>query len=59
MADTRFTEGLRYVEVTLHIYQRATTITPLTYFPLDLDIDEIGVTIDERTRITPWATKHL
>ena len=49
MADKRFTEGLRYVEATLHAYQLATTITPLTHFPFDLDIDEIGVTIDERS----------
>ena len=46
--DTCFKEGLVYVEATIQAYQRDTIITPTTLFPLDLEIDEITVTIDER-----------
>lgn len=49
MVNKRFTYGLRYVEATLQAYQPATTIIPLTHFPFELEIDEIGVTIDERS----------
>ena len=42
--DSRFKNGLVYVEATLQAYQRDTQITPTTPFPLDLDIDEIAIT---------------
>ena len=47
--DTRFKEDLIYVEATIQAYQWDTVITPTTLFPLDLEIDEITVTIDERS----------
>ena len=47
--DTRFKEGLVYVEATIQAYQRDTRIIPTTPSPLDLGINEISVTIDERS----------
>ena len=47
--DARFKDGLLYVQGTLQAYQRDVTITSTTPFPLDLSIDEIAVTIDERS----------
>ena len=47
--DSRFKDGLVYVEATLQAYQRDMQITPTTPFPLDLDIEEIAITIAERS----------
>ena len=47
--DTSSKEGLVYVEATIQAYQRYTIITPTTPFPLDLEVDKIAVTIDERS----------
>ena len=47
--DSRFKDGLVYVEATLHAYQRDTQITPTAPFPLNLDIEEIAITIAERS----------
>ena len=49
IVDTCFKEGLVYVEATIQVYQRDTRITPTTPFPLDLEIDGITVTINERS----------
>ena len=38
-----------YAEVTLQSYQRNSQITPTTPFPIDPDIDDIAVTIAERS----------
>lgn len=45
----KFKEGTLYVEGTIQVYQRNTRITPDTSFPLHLEIDEIAVTIVERS----------
>ena len=47
--DNRFKEGLVYADATLQSYQRDSQITPTTPFPLDLEIDEIAITIEERS----------
>ena len=47
--DNRFKDGLMYAEATLQGYQRDSQITPTTPFPLDLEIDEIAITITERS----------
>ena len=47
--DNRFKEGLMYAEAPLQSYQRDSQITPTTPFPLDLEIDEITITIVERS----------
>ena len=46
--DDRFAPGITYVEATLLAHQRESNSNNRTVFPLDLEIDEIGVTIDER-----------
>ena len=48
-ADNRFKDGLTYVEATLQGYQRDIQITPSTPFPIDLNIEEIAITIAERS----------
>ena len=70
--DKRFKEGLTYVESTIQDYQRDSRVSSLTPFPLDLEIDEIAVTIDERSDeyvvgdnitttkvINPYAKLHI
>ena len=70
--DKRFKEGLTYVESTIQAYQRDSRVSSLTPFPLDLEIDEIAVTIDERSDdyvvgdnittnkvINPYAKSHI
>ena len=47
--DDRFQPGLEYVTNTLLSHQRALQIISTTPFPLDLEIDDLGVTIDERS----------
>ena len=49
MPDKRFREGLLYVESTIQAYQRDMRSNMSTAFPLDLEIEEIAVTIDERS----------
>ena len=49
LPDKRFKEGLVYVEATIQAWQRATQLNGVSQFPLDLDIDEIAMTIDERS----------
>ena len=49
VVDSWFKDGLVYVEATLQSYQRDTNIAPTTPFPLDLDIEEIEITISERS----------
>ena len=46
--DERFKPGLEYILVTLQAYQRDSRNNPNATFPYDLEIDEIGVTIDDR-----------
>ena len=55
--DTRFKEGLVYVEVTIQAYQLDTRITPTTPSPLDLEIDKIAVTIDEISKANTVGDK--
>lgn len=45
--DSRFKDGWVYVEATLQAYQRDTQITPTTLSLLNLDIEEIAITIAE------------
>ena len=47
--DERLQPGIHYVESTLQAYQRDAHLNPLIQFPLELDFDEIGVLIDERS----------
>ena len=47
--DERFSPGVEYVRSTLQAYQRDCRTNPSVTFPIDLEIDEIGVTIDERS----------
>ena len=70
--DKRFKEGLAYVEGTIQAYQRDSSVSSLTPFPIDLEIDEVAVTIDERSDnyvvgdklttarvINPYAMSHI
>ena len=45
-SDDRFKPGLEYVMFTLQAYQQDSRSNPSITFPLDLEIDEISVTID-------------
>ena len=69
-SDKRFRDGLVYVEATIQAYQRDSRVSGDTPFPLDLEIDEIAVTIDKRSEdylvgdkittprvINPYASK--
>ena len=47
--DERLRPGLHYVESTLQAYQKDKNLNPSIKFPLELDFDEIGVLIDERS----------
>ena len=47
--DKRFRMGLNYVKATIQAYQRGSRINIDIQFPLDLEIYEIEVTIDERS----------
>ena len=47
--DRRFKEGLTYVKGIIQDYQRDSRVSSLTPLPLNLEIDEIAVTIDERS----------
>ena len=47
--DARLQPGIQFVESTLQAYQRDAHLNPLIQFPLELDFDEIGVLIDERS----------
>ena len=47
--DDRFKPGVEYVDATLLSYQREIRVNKAASFPFDLDMDEIGVTIDERS----------
>ena len=51
--DKRFRMGVQYVENSLMAYQRDVITTPTVEFPFDLELDEIGVTIDERSDALP------
>ena len=46
--DSRFKPGLEYVLATLLSYQRERRINIASQFPLDIELDEIAVTICER-----------
>ena len=46
--DDRFKPGVEYVVNTVLSYQRDIRTNPGISFPIDLEIDEIAVTIDER-----------
>ena len=48
-SDDRFTAGIEYVKNTLQAYQRERSMNQSCIFPIDLEIDEIGITIDERS----------
>ena len=47
--DKRFWDGLQYVEASLQSFQRDSRVTSSTTFPINLEIDKIVVTIDERS----------
>lgn len=47
--DKWFRIGLLYVEATVHARQNKYRLDEHTIFPLDLEIDEIAVVIDERS----------
>lgn len=47
--DTRLRPGLNYAESVLQAYQRDSLLNPDTPFPLELQIDEVGVTLDEHS----------
>ena len=47
--DTRFKQGIDYVLVTVLGYQRDCRLNPDIIYPMDIEIDEIAVTIDERS----------
>ena len=47
--DKQLKEGLTYVEATLQDFQRDSRVSSMNSFPLDLEIDEIKVIIDERS----------
>ena len=49
LPDKRFRAGLVYVEATIQAYQRDSRAHTTIPFPIDLEIDEIAVTIDERS----------
>ena len=70
--DKQFKEGLAYVEATTQAFQRDSRVSSTTPFPLDLEIDEIAVTIDERSDnyvvgdkvtaprvLNPYAKTHI
>ena len=56
-SDTRFRDSLTYVEATIQTFQRDTRSSPITPFPLDLEIDEIAVTIDEHSDVYTLGDK--
>ena len=47
--DTRFKDGIEYVLATVLGYQRDSRLNNEITYPMDLEIDEIAVTIDERS----------
>ena len=47
--DRRFKDGLMYIKTTIQAYQRESQVSVDAQFPLDLEIDEMAVTIDERS----------
>lgn len=47
--DKRFKNGLVYVEATIQAWQHGTQLAGATRFTLDLEMDKIAVTIDERS----------
>ena len=47
--DTRFKPGVEYVLAAVLAYQRDRRLNPTIVYPLDLDIDEIAITITERS----------
>ena len=47
--DVRFKEGIEYVLAAVLTYQRDSRAEPLIMYPIDLEIDEIAVTIDDRS----------
>ena len=64
--DNRFKTGTDYVNSTLQAYQRDRTSNASATFPTDFKVDEIGVTIDERSieymigdtsSVNPYATQ--
>ena len=64
--DKRFHEELLFVEATIKLWQRDMKANMTTAFPLDLEIEEIGVTIEERSdnytvgdKVTPPKIQNL
>ena len=47
--DERLRPGIYYVESTLQAYQRDANLNSSIQLPLELDFDEMGVVIDERS----------
>ena len=47
--DVRFKEGIEYVLAAVLGYQRDSRANQSIIYPIDIEIDEIGVTIDERS----------
>ena len=56
--DNRFKDRSMYVEATLQGYQRDSQITPTTHFPIGLDINEIAITIAERSDAYKVGENH-